>query len=388
MNGFLKTIIRECCILLNNRFMLFVLFVLPIIFACISVSVFISGVATDLPIAICDQDNSDLSRNLTRTVNSTPACKIKFKTSDLREGKDILNGGAAYALLLIPKNFKSDLSLGKRPQIICYYNNQMILVGGVIIKDIQTAISNFIKGASAQIQMKTGVPKYAISSKIMPISFDERVKANPYSNYSYFLTYAAIAHIFQIIATLLAVWTIGREFRYGTTSIWLKNANGSICSAVFGKLFFYNTILLMMLFAIYFSYVLFCSAPFKGNILFSIFGAWIFLFAYQMMGTAFMSVLSNLRFAMSVGAFYTSLGFSFSGMTFPAIALPEFGQFYSSLLPVRPFVNLIINQALRGFSPIYDVKYIFGMLLISIPGILLLPFLKQHAQDESLCYQL
>lgn len=388
MNGFLTTIKREWKAISHNRFMLFVLFVLPIVFTCISISIFIRGVAVNLPIAICDQDNTELSRNLVRIVDATPACNIKYKIYDLQEGQNVINGGKVYALLVIPRNFKNDLELGKHPKIVCYYNNQMILIGGVIIKDVQIAISNFIKRASAQIQMKTGIPKYSVFSKIVPINIDERVKANPYNNYSYFLTYAAIAHLFQVMVTLLSIWAIGREFRYGTTKIWLNNAGNSICYAVFGKLVFYNLILLLLLSLTYCFYVFFCSAPFEGNILFSIFGIEVFIFAYQMMGTAFISLLSNLRFAMSVGAFYTSLGFSFSGMTFPAIALPEFCKFYSSLLPIRPFVNLIIDQGLRGFNVSYDIKYILWMLAIAVPGIILLPLLKKHTQDEMLWYQL
>lgn len=101
-----------------------------------------------------------------------------------------------------------------------------------------------------------------------------------------------------------------------------------------------------------------------------------------------MAVLSNMRFAMSVGAFYTYLGFSFSGMTFPSIALPEFGNFYSALLPIRPFVNLLVDQALRGFSPVYDLKYLAWMLCLAVPGIICLPMLKKHAKTEGLLYQI
>lgn len=388
MNGFFATIEREWKTISHDRFILFVLFVLPIIFASISISIFMKGVAVNLPIAICDQDNTELSRNLVRIVDATPACNVKYKVSDLQEGQNIVNGGKAYALLMIPRNFKSDLGVGKRPKIVCYYNNQMILIGGVIIKDIQTAISNFIKGASAQIQMKSGIPKYAVFSKIVPISIDERVKANPYNNYSYFLTYAAIAHLFQVVITLLSIWSIGREFRYGTAKIWLDSAGNLIYGAVFGKLVLYNFILLLLMLLTYCFYVFFCSAPFEGSILFSILGIEVFILAYQMMGTVFIALLSNLRFAMSVGAFYTSLGFSFSGMTFPAMALPEFCKFYSSLLPIRPFVNLIIDQSLRGFNISYDMKYVFWMLAIAVPGIILLPLLKKHAQDETSWYQL
>lgn len=388
MNGFWSVIKREIRKLVNNKFMFIITFLAPIIFSVIMIGVFISGTATDLPIAVLDEDNTDISRNLVRAINSTPAIKVKYKVSNLKEGEDLMKEIKSYALVYIPHDFKSDLNIGRHPKIVCYYNNQMILIGGVVSKDIQSAILNYIAGVDTQIQMKKGLAKKAVSSKINLIRIDEKVHSNPYLNYSYFLSYAAIAHCFQVFITFLAIWSIGIEFKKGTTKIWLKTANNSIINAVFGKLSVYFLVFLIYLLIIYYLYVVLCTAPFKGHILFSILGGSAFIFAYQMMGVLFVAILSNLRFALSVGAFYTALGFSLAGMTFPSIAMPSFAQIYSSLLPVKPFVALIIDQALRGFNPIYDIKYLIWMLAISIIGLISLPLLKKHAFNEDLWYQI
>lgn len=120
--------------------------------------------------------------------------------------------------------------------------------------------------------------------KIMPVELDERVKANPYLNYSYFLTYAVIAHIFQAVITLLTIWCIGREFRYGTTGEWLDVAQNSILYGVLGKLIFYGAVLFIMLIMVYWTYVVLGVAPFEGNVIFVAARAIAFIFAYQMMG--------------------------------------------------------------------------------------------------------
>ena len=220
------------------------------------------------------------------------------------------------------------------------------------------------------------------------IRVDEKIKSNPYLNYSYFLSYAAVAHVFQIFAVLLAVWTLGIEFKEGTTKEWLKEADNSIISAAFGKLSVYLIVLLIQMFIIYGGYVIIYGAPFEGNILFTIFSSGIFLLAYQLMGLAFVAVLSNLRFAMSVGAFYTSLGFSLAGMTFPNMGMPLFARFYSSLLPVRPYVNLLIDQAMKGFMLKYDLIYLFWIMAIGLLGTMFVPLLKKHANNEDLWYQI
>lgn len=388
MNWFVSTIKREFSKIKANTFISVMLFIAPLFFAFVVWYTFSAGILTNMPIAVLDLDNSDITRSITRAIDSTPSVKVKYKVQNYNEGYDLIKSGKAYALVVYPDNFKKDLNRSKRPKIIYYYNNQTILIGGVITKDIQTAVAALTKSIDAQIRMKKGMAKSAVLSKINLIKVDEHIKSNPYLNYSYFLTYAAFAHVFQVFAVLLAVWAIGTEFKEGTTKEWMKGANNSIFTAVFGKLAVYLTVLLLQMIIIYSSYILLYGAPFEGNILFTTLSTLVYILAYQLMGMAFVAILSNLRFAMSVGAFYTSLGFSLAGMTYPDMAMPLFVRIYSSLLPVKPYVNLIVDQAMKGFSFRYDLIYLFWMVLIALFGFSFIFILKKNVYNEDLWYQI
>lgn len=388
MSAFFKVAKREIERIFKRPIIVFSLFGLPIFFCIVLMATFSSGIPRDLPIAVADFDNSAISRQIVRMVDSTPACKVKYRIDDIQEGKDLLTGVHAYGFLLIPRDFSKDIKRGSHPQIVFYYNNQMILIGGIIDKDVNTAIQTALGGFDALIQMKKGLPKDIVLRKVNVIRVDEHIKGNPFLNYSYFLTYAAVAHTFQIIITFMAIWAVGIEFKEGTTKDWLALADNSIITAVFGKLFFYIICYLTMIFATYALYILLFGAEFEGNMLFLLFGTLCFILAYQLVGIAFVAVTSNLRFSFSSGAFYTSLGFTLAGMTFPSIGMPWFGRFYSALLPVRPYVALVIDQVMRGFKPHYDLIYIWWMLGLALLGFCFLPLLKIHAQDERNWFQL
>ena len=388
MNRFINTIKREISKIKSNKFLMVMLFIAPIVFSIIVIWTFSAGIPKNLPIAVLDLDNSDITRTITRAIDSTPSAKVRYKVENYNQGYDLIKEGKVYAIIVYPQNFKKDLNRNNTPKIVYYYNNQMILIGSIITKDIQSTVMTLTKSVDAQIRMKKGLAKDPTLSKINLIRVDEKIKSNPYLNYSYFLSYAAVAHVFQIFAVLLAVWTLGIEFKEGTTKEWLKEADNSIISAAFGKLSVYLIVLLIQMFIVYGGYVIIYGAPFEGNILFTIFSSGIFLLAYQLMGLAFVAVLSNLRFAMSVGAFYTSLGFSLAGMTFPNMGMPLFTRFYSSLLPVRPYVNLLIDQAMKGFMLKYDLIYLFWIMAIGLLGTMLVPLLKKHANNEDLWYQI
>ena len=388
MNRFINTIKREISKIKFNKFLMVMLFIAPIVFSIVVIWTFSAGIPKNLPIAVLDLDNSDITRTITRAIDSTPSAKVRYKVENYNQGYDLIKEGKVYAIIVYPKDFKKDLNRNNTPQIVYYYNNQMILIGSIITKDIQSAVMTLTKSVDAQIRMKKGLAKDPTLSKINLIRVDEKIKSNPYLNYSYFLSYAAVAHVFQIFAVLLAVWTLGIEFKEGTTKEWLKEADNSIISAVFGKLSVYFIVLFIQMFIVYGGYVIIYGAPFEGNILFTIFSSGIFLLAYQLMGLAFVAVLSNLRFAMSVGAFYTSLGFSLAGMTFPNMGMPLFTRLYSSLLPVRPYVNLLIDQAMKGFMLKYDLIYLFWIMAIGLLGTMFVPLLKKHANNEDLWYQI
>ena len=388
MNRFINTIKREISKIKFNKFLMVMLFIAPIVFSIVVIWTFSAGIPKNLPIAVLDLDNSDITRTITRAIDSTPSAKVRYKVENYNQGYDLIKEGKVYAIIVYPKDFKKDLNRNNTPQIVYYYNNQMILIGSIITKDIQSTVMTLTKSVDAQIRMKKGLAKDPTLSKINLIRVDEKIKSNPYLNYSYFLSYAAVAHVFQIFAVLLAVWTLGIEFKEGTTKEWLKEADNSIISAVFGKLSVYFIVLFIQMFIVYGGYVIIYGAPFEGNILFTIFSSGIFLLAYQLIGLAFVAVLSNLRFAMSVGAFYTSLGFSLAGMTFPNMGMPLFARFYSSLLPVRPYVNLLIDQTMKGFMLKYDLIYLFWIMAIGLLGTMFVPLLKKHANNEDLWYQI
>ena len=159
MNGFWVTAKREISRIKSSKFMLVMIFVLPIFFSFVIWWTFSAGTVKDLPIAVLDLDNSDVSRGITRAINSTPSTNVKYKVESYNQGYNLIKSGQAYALIVFPQHFKKDLNRFNRPKIVFYYNNQTILIGGILSKDIQSAVITSMKAVDAQIRMKKGLFK-------------------------------------------------------------------------------------------------------------------------------------------------------------------------------------------------------------------------------------
>ena len=341
----------------------------------------------DLPIAVFNSDNSSLSRTYTRMLDSTPTLDVAYETTSIEEGKDLIIKGKAYALVVIPKHFQKDIYKNNSPQIVSYFNNQLLLVGGMVSKDITVATKTLLAGINIKAKTKRGLPKDVAASQVNIIGVDEHIRSNPYLNYSYFLGITSIAHIMQILIAFTAIWAVGIEFKEGTTIDWLKSSNYSILAGVFGKLFPYFLNFFFLILTIYVFYFGIFSVPCEGNIFVIIFTTALFIAAYQLIGVFFVALAANLRFALSSGAFFTALGFTFAGVTFPHIAMPAFAKVYSNLLPITHYLKIMIDQTLRNIPPKYDFDEMTWLVGLGLFGASFLPRLKKLALDKNQWYK-
>ena len=121
--------------------------------------------------------------------------------------------------------------------------------------------------------------------------------------------------------------------------------------------------------------------PLKGSFVFLMFSTAVFLLSYQCAGIAFVEVLGNLRFSLSCGAFYTGLGFTFAGLTYPANSMPFLLKLYTFLIPLKSFIKIFYDQTLKGIYWGYDIKALLSMAIIILPSVVLAFRLRQMADD-------
>lgn len=385
--AFSRVFSREIERVKNRKYIIFITVIFPLILCFIICQTFKSGYPRKLPIAVLNNDGSSISRIYERMLESNATLNIAQRPLSLEEGKRLMREKKVYAFVVIPKNFKENIYKSKRPEIIGYYNNQTMLIGGIISKELLLTTRTLSAGVKVKTKMKKGASTERALSQINPISVSDHVKSNPYLNYIYFLGLIAFIHTYQVIICLISIWAIGIELKEGTAKKWLEEADNSIIIAVLGKLAPYFLTLLISLLLIYAIYFWLYGAPLSGNIPFIIFSTILFILSYQFMGILFIAVTGNTRLALSSGAFYTALGFTFAGATFPIIGMPKFAEIYANLLPISHYLKIMVNQVPRGFPVKYDLPSIYWLIGLCIFGIILMPRLKQLAQNESKWYQ-
>lgn len=385
--SYFKVVDREIKRFVKTPLAWVISFIFPLTMSIIICLIFGKGTINNLPIAVWNADNSQLSRMLVRNLNFLPACHVKYNINSIEEGKNLLIEGKVYGIVVIPKDFQRDLYRMSQPKLVFYYNNQRILIGGIISRDVNMMVQSMLVALDAKMKSKKGLPFEEAVKQSNLINVVDHIRSNPYFNYLYLLAVAALGHIIQISIAMTSVWTIGSEFKFGKTKEWIETANGSIVVAFLGKMTPYLIIFLALLTLVYQLYFGIYMAPYTGNIIVGILATIVFVITCLSMGVIFMSVNGNFRFGLSFCAFYVAIGFALAGVTFPVMAMPPVIKVYTSMMPLNYWVQIMLDQSIRQIPYIYDLKFFLPSLCITFVGLLALYRLKKLALDENRWFQ-
>ena len=356
--------------------------VIPVVSFLFFVVLFSKGVPRDIPIAVVDRDQTTLSRQLISMIDATPTAYVTYEVSGVDEGEHLMKQGDIMAMVYIPRNFEKDILSNTQTRVAAYVSGMNITANGMLSKDIQTTVSTFSAGIQIQLLMKKGLSEAEAYAQMMPVSFDKHILFNPYLSYSYFLMPSFMPMMLLIFTLMLTIFVIGTELKNATAGAWMEAAGGRIWPALVGKMLPYT--LCLWLLSLFMNTIMysFMGVPLNGSTFIVLFaGCWLVL-AYQSIAILIISVVANLRLSLSLGGGYGVLAFTFSGLTFPMMAMGPVVRLFCYLFPFTFYTEVFIDQALRGAPPVYAIQDLGWMSLFVFLPLLCVPRLKEVATNE------
>ena len=341
------------------------------------------GLPEKLPVAIVDLDNSAISRRFYRELNATQAVEVVSKCSSYTEARDLLQKGDIYGFILVPDDFYKNLLGNKRPEISFYVNNTYLVAGTLAYRDMLTMSTLAPAAYQREILRKKGIADDdAIMGRIQPIVIDSHLVGNPWSNYGVYLINLLLPGVLQLMIILMTVFSIGIELKDRSSREWLAAGNGSIVTALTGKLLPYTILFTILGIAGNVLLYKFVGFPMNGSFaLFSI-ATFLFVVAHQAIGIFMIGLFPVLRDGISFGALYGILSFTYAGFTFPIDAMPPLAQGPSVLFPMRHYFQIYTNEVLNGAPFAYSIVYYAALL-----SFLILPFIIVRRLEKALINQ-
>lgn len=351
--GFVAVAAREVAWIRKDRVARLMVLVIPLIAFGLLVTTFSNAVIRQLRVDVVDQDRSPTSMTLVQAIDAAPGVEISQRSSDLNASMHAIRSGDAIAAAYIPQDFERNLAAGRRPQVVIFYNKQFLTPGNVASSALQSAISAAV-AALPVVQKPVGFTPG-------PLVVEQYVLTNPALNYAQFLLRAILPAVLHVVIAVAACFAVGSEFGTRGVSDWLETAGGSPVTALIGKFLPYFGI-----FAVFMAAGLgivhgLYEIPFRGNSLIVGAAACLLIVAYLSLGALFTLLAKNLATGLSMTAVMCSPAFGFAGIGFPVLAMGGFARAWGSILPLRWYLQILVDQAARGV-PLRDSVEPFALL--------------------------
>ena len=299
------------------------------------------GVSFDLahlPVAFVDQDGTAASREL----RSRFTAGDQFDDAGLLESPEaaeqVLVGGRAIAVVVIPSDFESDVRRGRPVEI-------QLLVDGA---DNNTAVQARAKAEMSLRVLGLSIATRQVGSSGTPIETRMWTRFNPEGRSAVFLVPGIAAYVMAIVAVLLTALTIAREWERGSMAQLFATPVGRL-EIILGKLLPYlvlGTLAVLLVLAVG---MWVFEVPFRGSPLALAVLSFLFIAGMLGQGLLISVVARNQMVATQVATLSSMLpSMLLSGFVFPIANMPQPLQYLTLIIPARYYVEGLRGVLLRG----------------------------------------
>lgn len=349
MSYIIELIIEELKAIFTNKYYIFLVCLWPFIDCLFLGGIYFLGNVKNMPIAVIDNDNTKISRTITRYFNTSYAFDVFYRINNFDELKQLIIENKVAMGLYIPKDTQKNIKKFIPVNIGFYIDGSNYLTANLSEIEGTNILTTINVGLRTTMMKKKGIQSRQVNDMRLPIKNDTSKLFNPTYHYGYFLTPGLWISILGQLLLMFGALTIGKTLEIKNFTI--KNIFGFI----FAKLFVYSIISLIyieILFRIFFPAF---QIPFDGNTFGAVILSMLFIIATILLGM-FMSALTGNRIDALKGCLLVGApAFLLSGYTWPLEQMPVILRTISHFIPLTPY--------LEGFRKIFQqnmtIEYIF-----------------------------
>jgi ABC-2 type transport system permease protein len=346
--GFSLVFWRELIWLRRRPFLLLLTTLLPLALMALLTGIFSHGLATRLPIAVLDLDDTDLSRMIVRMVDATPDAAVKTHVGELAEGRQLIRSSQIYGLLYLPQNLQRDVFSGRRPEVVFFYNTQKMTPGNLVLRGVSNAVVTAAAGIQLSLRTSEGQPAEIAQADLTPIPVQTNALFNPTLNYLHFLLAALLPSLLQIVIVTTSSYSAGLDIETNHRLLSLRRLGGGLWPALAGKLLPYTLLYLSLLLVTDGVLFHFFDLPLRGNPALLLAAGILFILACQLLGVLLALLLKPTASAVSIGTLLTAPAFGYMGVSFPRHGMNAFAYGWGDILPGTWYLMVRIDQTIRG----------------------------------------
>jgi ABC-2 type transport system permease protein len=365
-NAVVAVMKREAKRLVGDPLYIFAMVIAPLFCYVFFTTLMDEGLPKELPVGVVDMDQTSVSRNVVRNLDSFTQTQVVAHYPDVSQARKAMQQGEIYAFFYLPKGLSADATNQQQPTISFYTNNSYLIAGSLLLRDMRTMCELASGAAARKVMYAKGATEKQAMALLQPIVIDTHALNNPWINYSVYLCNTLVPAILMILIFMISVYSIGVEIKDGTADEWLRLSGGSMLKALAGKLL-PHTLVFLLMGVLYNAYLYgYLHFPCNSGIWPMLVATLCFVLASQCLGVFMVGMLPTLRLGLSFASLWGVVSISISGFSYPVMAMHPTLQALSNLFPLRHYFLIYVDQALNGYPMGYAWTNYAALLLFML----------------------
>jgi ABC-2 type transport system permease protein len=209
--GFLDEVTR----ILRDRGAFGLIILGPIIYGFLYPQPYVNQLIRDVPVAVVDQDNSELSRNVVQALDAHEGIRITVRAATLVEAEAALARGEVFGIIHIPSDTQRSVLRGSRASVPTFVDSAYLMIYSRVTQSILESIGTVSAAISTRGSRDTGSLYRAALVKGSPVEILNQPLFNPTGGYGSYAVPAAFILILQQTLLMGAATLGGVAFQRG-----------------------------------------------------------------------------------------------------------------------------------------------------------------------------
>lgn len=187
----------ECRRILADRGAFGLIVLAPVIYGVLYPQPYLAQVLREIPIAVVDQDGTELSRELVQTLNADEAVRVEVRAATLAEAQAALARRQVFGILGIPKDTDKEVLKGNKARLPAYVDSAYFLLYNRMLQGVSESAAAVSAEIAAQGARLDGSLAHAALIKSSPVELVSEPLFNPTGGYASYVVPAAFVLILQ-----------------------------------------------------------------------------------------------------------------------------------------------------------------------------------------------
>ena len=170
---------REVLNLLRHPIYISCMVVLPLLVTLFFTSLMNEGQPVEMPIGVVDDDNTSVTRKLTRMIDGFQSSAVVAHYPTVEEARKAMQRNEVYGFIYFPEHLTQDLLSARQPRMSIYYSNTSLTAGALLYKEMKVlcTLGSAAVGQST-LQAKGATPEQTMAL-LQPITLDTHYISAP-----------------------------------------------------------------------------------------------------------------------------------------------------------------------------------------------------------------